>query len=65
MPNLETSQNTELILVLKCDNKNKAKNKAKLYRHQGFHTKVVESSPGEFSVYRYATRNIKQIIFKS
>jgi hypothetical protein len=42
----------EFELRLTSTNRNVAKREAKKFRKRGFHTRVIESTPGVFSVYR-------------
>ena len=42
----------EFELKFTCNNKNKAGKQAGRYRKRGFYTRVIEISPGLFSVYR-------------
>jgi hypothetical protein len=42
----------EFELRLITDNKNKAGHEARRHRKHGFHTRVIETPPGVFSVYR-------------
>jgi hypothetical protein len=46
----------EFELRLTSANRNVAKREAKKFRKRGFHTRVIESSPGVFSVYRCLKR---------
>jgi hypothetical protein len=40
------------ILKITCNDKRLANKEAKKYHKQGYHTRVIETSPGYFSVYR-------------
>ena len=46
----------EFELRLASTSRNVAKREAKKFRKRGFHTRVIESSPGVFSVYRCLKR---------
>ena len=46
----------EFELRLTSTNRNAAKREAKKFRKRGFHTRVIESYPGVFSVYRCSKR---------
>jgi hypothetical protein len=46
----------EFELRLTSTSRNVAKREAKKFRKRGFHTRVIESSPGVFSVYRCLKR---------
>lgn len=52
----------EFDLILTTDNKSKAKREAKKCHKHGFHTRVVESCPGMFSVYRRPKQTVRSPI---